>query len=318
MAFDNCVNIQKVKAKGMSAWNKILFCSYSWWPYGIKLELSQWGGYDYEVLYTTDYSSNPIYSACVNGFTDFQNIEWVSSNPSVASIDNNGKIIANSFGEAMIFSNSTDQRNNCMLQIEPNLISESYQLSVTDAGMSTLYLDYPVVIPDDDNLLGVFYINNIDGNIMWMKRLKNYIPANTGVIVQANPVTITSQGIGDNIAEISDNQLSGVTERTPVSSIDGTVYTLGRGVNSGYFGLHESTGANIPANKAFLVRNASSGINSFNLVLDNEDGTSTAIGRIENGEFTPENNVVYDLQGRKVENPSKGIYIVNGKKQYIK
>ena len=27
---------------------------------------------------------------------------------------------------------------------------------------------------------------------------------------------------------------------------------------------------------------------------------------------------MYDLQGRKVENPSKGIYIINGKKVYIK
>ena len=27
---------------------------------------------------------------------------------------------------------------------------------------------------------------------------------------------------------------------------------------------------------------------------------------------------VYDLQGRKVENPSKGIYIIDGKKMFIK
>ncbi|MBR3093527.1 MAG: leucine-rich repeat domain-containing protein [Bacteroidaceae bacterium] len=324
MAFDNCVNVQTVKVKGMSTWNSILFCSYNWRPYGIELGEADdyYGNTSYypnnQRLYTTDYSSNPIYSACVNGFTNYSNIEWISSNTNVAEIDNKGLITAKTSGEVMIFANTPGQRNYCTLIIEPNLISDTYQLTISEAGMSTLYLDYPVVIPDDDNLLGVFYINNIDGNIMWMKRLKNYIPANTGVIVQANPVTITFQGIGDNIAEISDNQLSGVTERTPVSSIDGTVYTLGRGVNSGYFGFHKFTGTTIPANKAFLVRNASSGVNSFNLVLDNEDGTSTAIGRIENGEFVPESNVVYDLQGRRVENPSKGIYIVNGKKQYIK
>ena len=31
-----------------------------------------------------------------------------------------------------------------------------------------------------------------------------------------------------------------------------------------------------------------------------------------------ENNTVYDLQGRKVENPTNGIYIVNGKKVFVK
>ena len=194
----------------------------------------------------------------------------------------------------------------------------SYDLTVTSAGMSTLYLDFPVVVPDDDNLLGVFYVYQIDGNIMLLKRLRDHIPANNGVIVMANAGTFTFNGTGDEVAEITDNQLQGVTESTPVLSIDGTVYTLGRGINSGYFGFHKYTGANIPANKAFLVRNASSGVNSFNLVLDNEDGTSTSIGRIENGKFVPESNVIYDLQGRRVENPSKGIYIVNGKKQYIK
>ena len=195
---------------------------------------------------------------------------------------------------------------------------DSYDLTVTNAGMSTLYLDYPVSVPDDVNMLGVFYVFEIDGNILKLKRLDDFIPANNGVIIMANAGTFTFNGTGEEVDEITDNQLRGVTENTPVSSIDGTVYTLGRGINSGYFGFHKYTGANIPANKAFLVRNASSGVNSFNLVLDNEDGTSTAIGRIENGELIPESNVIYDLQGRRVENPSKGIYIVNGKKQYIK
>jgi len=119
-------------------------------------------------------------------------------------------------------------------------------------------------------------------------------------------------------AAVTDNLLSGVTEETPVTDFDGTVYTLGRGKNSGYMGLHRFTGADLPANKAFLVRDSSSSVNAYGLVLDNEDGTTTSIGRIENGELIPESNVIYDLQGRRVENPSKGIYIVNGKKQYIK
>jgi hypothetical protein len=47
-----------------------------------------------------------------------------------------------------------------------------------------------------------------------------------------------------------------------------------------------------------------------------EVGTATGIEDIkdENGNVTG----VYDLQGRKVENPSKGIYIINGKKTLIK
>jgi hypothetical protein len=33
---------------------------------------------------------------------------------------------------------------------------------------------------------------------------------------------------------------------------------------------------------------------------------------------TEKSNIYYDLQGQRVENPSKGIYILNGKKVLIK
>ena len=191
-----------------------------------------------------------------------------------------------------------------------------FDLAVSDAGISTLYLDFPVAIPDDINLLGVFYIYDVDDHVMLMRRMKDYIPANTGVIVMANPGTITFTGTDEDVAAVTDNKLQGVVEKTPVSSISGTVYTMGHGKNSGYIGFHKYTGTNLPAHKAFYVRNGSSNVNGFNLVLDNEDGSTTSIGQVQDGEFT--SDVVYDLQGRRVEHPTKGIYIVNGKKQYIK
>ena len=78
-------------------------------------------------------------------------------------------------------------------------------------------------------------------------------------------------------------------------------------------GFHRFTGADLPANKAFLVRDNSSSVNAYGLVLDNEDGTSTGIGRIES-DGVKEEQLIYDMQGRRVDNPGKGIYIVNGKK----
>ena len=193
---------------------------------------------------------------------------------------------------------------------------DGFDLTVTAAGISTLYLDFPVAIPNDVNMLGVFYVNSIDGHIMLMERLHDYIPANNGVIVMANPGTFTFNRTDEEVEAITNNQLQGTTVATPVSSIDGKVYTLGHGKNSGYIGFYRYTGSSLPANKAFLVRDGSSDVNGFNLVLDNEDGTSTTIGHIGNDEFILD--VVYDLQGRRVERPGRGIYIVNGKKQYIK
>jgi hypothetical protein len=48
------------------------------------------------------------------------------------------------------------------------------------------------------------------------------------------------------------------------------------------------------------------------------DGTPTGIGRTEITEITEKPNTFYDLQGRRVAQPTKGLYIVNGKKMVIK
>lgn len=47
--------------------------------------------------------------------------------------------------------------------------------------------------------------------------------------------------------------------------------------------------------------------------IEFEDGTTTGIEDVEE-QVRPNDGVIYDLHGRVVKNPGKGIYIVNGKK----
>ena len=51
----------------------------------------------------------------------------------------------------------------------------------------------------------------------------------------------------------------------------------------------------------------------FTLTYAN-DGTGIEEVKGENGRVKG----IYDLQGRKVENPAKGIYIIDGKKMFVK
>ncbi|MBR3896326.1 MAG: hypothetical protein IKJ42_04805, partial [Bacteroidaceae bacterium] len=55
-------------------------------------------------------------------------------------------------------------------------------------------------------------------------------------------------------------------------------------------------------------------LRTISINVDGEEGTTA----IDNSIFNNGETVVYDLQGRRVENPAKGIYIVNGKKVVIK
>lgn len=50
------------------------------------------------------------------------------------------------------------------------------------------------------------------------------------------------------------------------------------------------------------------------LSMSFDDGTTTGIATMENGQLNIETGVIYDLSGRVVKNPAKGIYVINGKK----
>ena len=47
-------------------------------------------------------------------------------------------------------------------------------------------------------------------------------------------------------------------------------------------------------------------------------GETTGIMSVDNGQLTVDSSEVYNLNGQRVAQPTKGLYIVNGKKVIIK
>ena len=129
------------------------------------------------------------------------------------------------------------------------------------------------------------------------------------------------------IIELSSNQslnmLAGVLEKTTVyaTSDDGQYanyrYVTKTGDTTPKFYRAASGGASVSAGKAYLqIPLEWLGNNASNTVgMRFDDGETTDIEEV-NGE--KEESIYYDLQGRRVENPSNGIYIVNGKKVWVK
>ena len=98
-----------------------------------------------------------------------------------------------------------------------------------------------------------------------------------------------------------------------------SIVLLAAGNKLGYAKTDRTLGAfrayfNIPANA-----NAPA-ISSYELNFG-DDGNGNTTGIISTTDFTDytdKSGAIYDLQGRKVANPSKGLYIVNGRKVIIK
>ena len=193
-------------------------------------------------------------------------------------------------------------------------------MTVSNYGITTLYAAIPLEIPYDtyDDLLGVYYayeFNQVDKDVR-LRRIKNYIPAETGVIIQANKGSYTFPIAKTAVDDITGNMLQGSLVAIPTSSIDGTVLTLGMGSN-GYIGFYKYVGSTLAANKAFLVL-PDSEVKSLNIVIDNSDGTPTSISKV--GDDADQRDEWYTLQGVRLNGRpvGKGIYIHNGQRELLR
>ena len=122
-------------------------------------------------------------------------------------------------------------------------------------------------------------------------------------------MTLTSTASGN---DFTSNSLEGVWDAAGLTAADpSTTYVLNNGSQGvGFYKL--AAGKTLGVGKAYLTYSGSLAPEFFGF-----DGNTTGIdATLVNSEKV--NSVVYDLQGRKVAQPVKGLYIVNGKKVVIK
>ena len=158
---------------------------------------------------------------------------------------------------------------------------------------------------------------NSDNGELTLVRIKE-AKAGTGLYVSGNAGTYTIPTISSTSYN-SLNMFVGVNEETTISTTDGIytnyIYTKPTGNEAGFYKV--TTDRAIPAGKAYLQiptawlnEETTSEAKAVKLVFD--DGESTGIDEVNRVER--KEDAIYDLQGRRVKNPSKGIYIINGRK----
>jgi surface protein len=203
--------------------------------------------------------------------------------------------------------------------------NEGYTLTVTKAGMATLFLDYDAVIPND---VEVYYCTGLDDDeaVPTTHAVKinsdNLIPANTGVFVKAAPGEYVFEHPKSGqlyiVASIIGNILTGTLEDKTVEPH--SVLTLGYANNEEKtLGFWWFTGKTpIPANRAYIPGDklTEGGVKGIRIVFDEETGIKTT--NLTNQ--TNEADAWYSIDGRKLEGKpqQRGLYINNGKKIMVK
>ena len=191
----------------------------------------------------------------------------------------------------------------------------SVPAAITDAGWATfsntLALDFT-----GTDAIEVRTASVAEGNISYNTITK--VPANTGVLlrsVQGGAVRINVPVLANNTDpdDITGNMLVAVpTTITGLATAgdNGSTNYILNNVN-GVLGFYRAAGNRVDAGKAYLNVPAGASRSFIDINPGEQDG-------IESVNVNAAEDNIYDLQGRQVAQPQKGLYIVNGKKVVIK
>ena len=146
------------------------------------------------------------------------------------------------------------------------------------------------------------------------------VPANKGVVLYSADATIQNVPVttATSITDWSDNELIGITERTKIS-VNGaegkTNYILSKEDDVvGFYLAASGEGAYLAANRAYLSTSATHQLVPQYLGFEEEITDIQSLTPT----LSQREGDCYDLSGRRVAQPTKGMYIINGRKVYVK
>lgn len=191
----------------------------------------------------------------------------------------------------------------------------------TTAGYGTLYS--PVALEQSDNRIKA-YTGKVADGVLKLTPVEGTIPQNTPVIFEYVTGAEGAEGNqnvflgvqadveGDAYANNGTNGYLSGQFVTTAKAADASIYTLQNKSTHG-IGMYKYNGTNIKAFRAYLPYTAPAAGGALRIVFDD---VTTGIEGIEVNDGGK--TAIYDLSGRRVSRMTKGLYIVNGKKVFIK
>ena len=187
-------------------------------------------------------------------------------------------------------------------------------LNIAANDYTTLCLPFNVKLPEN-SVVKAYYASAAAGEVLKLTEITGIIPANEGVILQNTGAVeaVINLAITTDEATLDGNRLVGVTAKREGYDVKSN-YVLADG-NKG-IGFYKANFTAIPANKAYLpvanVQNAQGVMMAFSF-----GDEVTGIDNVN--AVAPAAKKYYDLQGRRVLYPAKGIFVTeDGQKVLFK
>ena len=195
---------------------------------------------------------------------------------------------------------------------------EYVTVDISSAGMATLSSNKALDFTKVTTIQAYYATLDNSGNVAYHRICK--VPAETGLLIRnaageaqgavsadVPTLTETAESVEGNILVAALEAITGLQNQS-----DGYKnYILNKHSQYG-LGFYLANGMNLAANRAFMRIPVQTAREFIGI---NFDGDATGIESIR---LNGTDDAIYDLQGRKVMNPAKGLYIVNGKKVVVK
>ena len=191
--------------------------------------------------------------------------------------------------------------------------------AITSAGWATFSSAYDLDFSTPITGLTAYKAVSCDGNTVTLEEVTGKVKAGDGLVIKGAqgtypiPVTTDASTVYTDSENINMWGYNGNATETVGKATTGTHYVLSIQSGNVVFAPIGDVSATLnPGQAALWVKNFG-GARVLNIVFADE---ATGIKSIENGQLTIDN--YFDLQGRRVAQPTKGLYIVNGKKVIMK
>ena len=284
----------------------------------IRMSNGKAGYYGTQTVFTTlPAGKYTITSATRTGTTRFY-AGTVGEGIEIGSVTSSGNIQTTTSDE-FILSTSTEiytSTGNSSNYFDYVIIRKTGEVVSVDAttGFATLYTPYALDFSGVENLKA--YTATVSGSTVTLTAVDD-VPAGTGVVLKRTGGDATSFDIPTIASSTTDkgDLLGGDADVAFDSDTNNDIYVLAKNTD-GKVQFRKLGSGSVAAGKAYLKVAKTTGAHMLSVIFD-DDSDVTGINTIANSQ-QPTANSCYDLQGRKVAQPTKGLYIVNGKKVIIK
>lgn len=188
-------------------------------------------------------------------------------------------------------------------------------VQIDDNGYTTFASTYPLDFTAANMPSGLkAYKAMVDGTNVRFTEIDQTVPANTGVLLGGMPGETYQIPVADSGTAVEGNEfLVNSTGGTFAAESGYTYYALKKNSDPLTFATFDPTTLQLPTNKAYL-KVSNTAARSLTCWFDNETTGISSMSNEQSAFNSSTSTGIYNLQGQRVAQPQKGLYIMNGKK----